>query len=274
MVRACRRAFTLIELLVVVAIIALLVSILLPSLAKAREQARMTQCLSSLKQMGIATYFYADDHKGTLPGPLHPAIYRDSFRVDIPDSIKVGQLLYRIRPYLAEKKGRSNLMSQLTKCPTSVLISPDSKFAAEEARGKTGLRPFSYCLNTVTLGKEYNPKTKKEENVRPFGWYSNASVTELGPVKLDRIRWPSEEWSMADAFWRHSNLQYSTYTVEWSGAPLPRDPYHGTLSSKNLGAPLGVRKTGRTNCAYFDGHGGTVPDWRGSVIAKRLGSNP
>ena len=56
-------AFTLIELLVVVAIIALLISILLPSLQKAREQAKTAVCLSHLNQIGIAIQTYAADNR-------------------------------------------------------------------------------------------------------------------------------------------------------------------------------------------------------------------
>ena len=62
-----RRAFTLIELLVVVAIIALLISILLPSLSKAREQARTTLCLSRVAQLTKAMLVYAEDFDETPP---------------------------------------------------------------------------------------------------------------------------------------------------------------------------------------------------------------
>jgi prepilin-type N-terminal cleavage/methylation domain-containing protein/prepilin-type processing-associated H-X9-DG protein len=62
-----RHAFTLIELLVVVAIIALLIAILLPSLARAREQAKQTVCASNERQMGIAFYYYIDGNRDTFP---------------------------------------------------------------------------------------------------------------------------------------------------------------------------------------------------------------
>lgn len=59
--------FTLIELLVVIAIIAILAAILFPVFAQARRRARLTACVSNLKQMGNATLMYAQDYDETMP---------------------------------------------------------------------------------------------------------------------------------------------------------------------------------------------------------------
>jgi len=98
---AKRRAFTLIELLVVVAIIALLISILLPTLRGARDQARRVSCLANLKNCGTALHVYADEHQERLPSSnvlagRSPHLYyrysaKPSGRYDLPELM---------RPYL------------------------------------------------------------------------------------------------------------------------------------------------------------------------------
>jgi prepilin-type N-terminal cleavage/methylation domain-containing protein/prepilin-type processing-associated H-X9-DG protein len=99
-----RTGFTLVELLVVIGIIALLISILLPSLNRAREQAKRVQCLSNLKQAGNAMLMYANQNKGRLP--MHHG--GGNWLWDVP--IQTRDILL----------GNGGLVRQTLYCPTAV----------------------------------------------------------------------------------------------------------------------------------------------------------
>ena len=81
-----KRAFTLIELLVVIAIIAVLAGMLLPVLARAKEEGRRIACVNNIRQLGLSLGMYADDNEGLFPvrspgaPPRWPGALRDSYK--------------------------------------------------------------------------------------------------------------------------------------------------------------------------------------------------
>lgn len=87
-----RRAFTLVEVLVVIAIIAVLVGLLLPTMRGARERARSVACLSNLRQLAVAAHSYSAQHRGSYPPARWGA---DSWDFSIIAGKAVPGLLWR-----------------------------------------------------------------------------------------------------------------------------------------------------------------------------------
>jgi len=85
-----RRGFTLVELLVVIGIIALLISILMPSLARARQSASLVSCQSNFRQIFAAVSMYCNDNKGVMPASSWPVYDATGKMTDHYDNAQTG----------------------------------------------------------------------------------------------------------------------------------------------------------------------------------------
>ena len=144
--------FTLIELLVVISIIALLLSVVLPAMSKAKEKARFVVCKSGLKQYGLAGTMYLSDNDGYFPHPyqwlydynqlnndgiLHHACHWHDGRMDFDTNPNHAGTLW---PYLATK--------DIHFCPS--LRGLAKAYGPEHAGHQADIPispQYSYCMN-------------------------------------------------------------------------------------------------------------------------------
>lgn len=251
-----RSGFTLVELLVVIGIIALLISILLPALNKARQQAVLIDCAARMRQMGMAINMYANENKGCLPADLF----------DYPETIGFGQ--WHISATISRELG--NPKAQFTDLNPVFQDNdcPDSNFTGQKYR-------MNYNFNGVLF-----PDWK--------GLNDPISGAKLSLMRTSRVRRASEvvavydgipfndpAWYRLNAYINCMGLQDKNYGWIWWGTQgLDTTPSLANPTGwYDYNTPIGYVKDapGGVDFRHLSGTSTNVLMLDGHVESKKVG---
>lgn len=217
-----RRGFTLIELLVVVAIIAVLMAIMLPSLGNARESAKKISCLSNLRQMQIGSLMYADGNNNWYI----PVYFNYASNISWGWTEAARQCL-ELKPYVTNYW---NSAETRRFCPNAFYAMQPS-FATPE-----GFR-INYCY-----GMNFSDFTDWHSE------YYRATLPNVVAYKATNLASPSTKFAWMDGL---NDAVDSPHSRQYTGEPVG-----GVLPTWRMNA---YRHGDGINIAYFDGHGEWLP---------------
>jgi prepilin-type N-terminal cleavage/methylation domain-containing protein/prepilin-type processing-associated H-X9-DG protein len=237
--------FTLVELLVVIGIIALLVSILLPVMGRAREAARRAQCLSNMRQIAMAVLMYHHERR-ILPGPLN---------IGVGDPETVNRATNN--PFTAAERRQQassiDILQKYLNNSREVWFCPSSTELRESARAVSNSLLYNWTY-------KFNNQPDTHEPFFFGSWTSTRTEFERQPKKLSQVRATvrdtpgntrqilkshSEIWMLSDLDGRNFTI---AHTAKFGITDNAIDPEQRPWQP--------VHKSGRIgrNYAFFDGH--------------------
>jgi prepilin-type N-terminal cleavage/methylation domain-containing protein/prepilin-type processing-associated H-X9-DG protein len=284
--------FTLVELLVVIGIIALLISILLPSLNKARAAAQNVQCTSNLRQLAMAAIMHANEWKGRIPTCTEHAIaYNDQdpsrTKWQYRENGIIKDWASAMLPYVGKKtsvnfEDAPNEQAKIFWCPSDFTLDEGGYRMNNITHERIKV---SYGINADIAAVSNSNREGKVGFTHLLGVYKGDPSPAYGAnpygqplqAKLNKVRNPSEVMLFADrATW--PQLTGASYDVEDNSMLVYASHWSnsgrlGTLQAVylatwlNQGIPL-QRHKDRINVSFADGHAETVA--RGDFARVRV----
>lgn len=295
-----RKAFTLIELLVVVAIIALLISILLPSLSRAREQSRAVVCLATERSIGQGLHTYTTDNKEWLPGPntsgkmlsVQKGAYVFKMTPGEPTQNEdwISPIMSKIFRLPADRSKRvSAILNTELKCPSNRVLYNQPIFGSVPAAQKLDIDPYQTSYSSYTSVAGFHviapmlgaTETRLWDSVKsmypaePDGIFDVYGGTSNYSPRINKVGPPATKVFVTEGarYTDGDKVSFNQFVYQIQGGNfldygpmfwgVTGSPYKRDVNNLNLKVQAkryAYRHFGNLNAVFFDGHAQVIKD--------------